>query len=96
MEVSASKRRRVVKDSDDYVPLPDPYPLPKHFQADVEMSLNEGKMTRDTNRKFISAIASSILAYKKYPSSEDYINVGRTVLKKYPFLRSPQGTPQVG
>ena len=53
--MSASKRRRVVKDLDDYVPLPDPYPLPKHFQADVEMSLNEGKMTRDTNRKFISA-----------------------------------------
>ena len=73
VEVSVSKRRRVMKDSDDYVPLPDPYPLPKHFQqANVEMSLNGGKMTRDTNRKFISAIASrSILAYKKYPSSED-------------------------
>ena len=74
MEVSVSKRRHAIKkDLYDYVSLPDSYPLPKLLQADVKMSLNKGKMT---NRKFISAIVSSILAYKKYHSSEDYVNVG--------------------
>ena len=82
MEVPVSKRRRAVKDWDDHFPLPNPYPLPKHFQADVEKSINEGKMTRNTNRKFILAIASSILAYKKYPSCEDYVSVGRNIIKK--------------
>ena len=40
----------------------------------------------DSNDKFVSAIASAVLAYKKYPSASGSENVGRAVVSKYPFL----------
>ena len=52
-------------------------------------------MSRETNKKFMSAIASAVLSYKRYPTALDYDNVALSVIEKYPFLRSPQGTPQV-
>ena len=49
--------------------------LPKHFRPDVATGLESGKMTLETNKAFLSTVASSIFTYKKYPSNEDYINV---------------------
>ena len=84
-----------MKDDDDSIPLPDPFPIPKHFSKDVEIALRDKKMSRESNRKFITSVASAILAFKRYPTASDYENVGRAIILKYPFLRSPQGTPQV-
>ena len=42
-----------------------------------------------------SAVASAMLVYKKYPTREDYITVGRAIIEKYDFLSQPVGTPYV-
>ena len=45
-------------------PLPDPFPLPKIFQSDVELTLRSGKMTNETRTAFINQLGSAILGYK--------------------------------
>ena len=84
-----------MKTEDDTVPLPDPFPLPKYYRADVETALVSGKMTKETMSTFLSAIASAMLVFKCYPTREDYICVARSVLQKYSFISSPAGTPYV-
>lgn len=92
-----TKRKKVFKKEEDMIPLPDPFPLPKHYKADVEIALKQRKMSWTTRCQFISDIASTMLGYKQYPSNEDYENVARTVVSRYPFLRAPPraGTPHV-
>ena len=82
-----SKRRRPNKTKDDDVPLPDPFPIPKHFCTNVEEALKSGKIATKERRMFLSDIASAMLRYKRYPTKEDYINVGRAVIQAYPFLQ---------
>lgn len=87
------KRRAMIKDADDSVPLPSPFPLPKHHSADVEVALRTKKMSTETTRRFVSSIAGTMLTYKRYPSQEDYRNVAQSVISRYPFLQSPFGSP---
>ena len=90
-----SKKLKFVKTEDDTIPLPDPFPLPKHYRADVEVALASGKMTKETMSAFLSAIAAAMLVHKRYPTREDYICVARSVVQKYSFMASPAGTPYV-
>uniref|UniRef100_A0A1X7STT4 Uncharacterized protein n=1 Tax=Amphimedon queenslandica TaxID=400682 RepID=A0A1X7STT4_AMPQE len=59
--------------------------------SDVEADVKIGKMSFKS-RVFMSDTASSMLAFKKYPTRDDYANVARTVLKEYPFLKSAPGS----
>ena len=43
-----SKNWKFVKTEDDAISLPDPFPLPKHYNADVEVALASGKMMKET------------------------------------------------
>lgn len=76
-------------------PLLDPFPLPQNFRVDVELALKTGKMTRETQKAFISAIAGSMLTYKCYPTKEEFTRVATNVVRKYTFLRSQVGSPTV-
>ena len=87
--------KSVVKTAEDSIPLPDPFILPKNFRPDVTAALQSGKMTHETDRAFLSAVASSMFSYKRYPTADDYINVARTIIAKYPFMKSPTGKPYV-
>ena len=89
------KKSMISKTEDENIPLPDPFELPKNFRPDVASALKLGKMTLSTNRAFLSSIASAMVVYKKYPSSDDYINVARTIVNRYPFMKSPTGKPYV-
>lgn len=91
----APKRPKYEKTADDAIPLPDPFPLPKHYRTDVELALASGKMTKDTTAAFMSAIAAAMLVYKRYPTREDKICVARSIIAKYKFMASPIGTPYV-
>jgi hypothetical protein len=44
-------------------------------------------MTRETTSAFLSAVANSMFAYKKYPCTEDYVRVSMDIIHKYPFLK---------
>ena len=44
-------------------------------------------MSTSTYRLFISDVASSMLAYKEYPTDEDCTTVTRAIFKEYPFLK---------
>ncbi len=90
-----TKKLKVIKTEDDAVPLPDPFPLPKYYRADVEIALASGKMTKETMSAFLSAVAGAMLVYKRYPTRDDYVCVARTVVQKYNFMSSPVGTPHV-
>ena len=92
---SFRKRQPPKKSPEDTAPLPDPFPLPSHFSAAVEMALSSKSMTTTTRRGFVGKVAASMLCYKRYPTREDYENVGRAIIEKYPFLRSPAGSPAV-
>ena len=89
------KKRRIEKVQDDSVPLPDPFPLPKHYRSDVESALKSKKMTKETRSSFLSSVASAMLTYKRYPTRDDYTCVARTVVAQYKFMASPTGTPYV-
>ena len=68
-----AKRPKFVKTKDDAIPLPNPFPLPKHYRADVEVALANGKMTKTTTSSFFSSVASAMLVYKRYPTHDDYV-----------------------
>ena len=89
------KKRSVLKCQEDAIPLPDPFPLPKYYGADVEAALKAKRMTSTARQAFIGKIASAMLCYKRYPTSSDYENVSRSVIKQYPFMKSPAGSPAV-
>ena len=86
------KKSMISKTEDENIPLPDPFELPKNFRPDVASALKLGKMTLSTNRAFLSSIASAMFVYK---SSDDYINVARSIVNRYPFMKSPTGKPYV-
>ncbi len=77
------KKRKILKCADDKIPLPEPFPLPKHYRSDVEHALQVGQMTRETTSSFITAITGAILVYKKYPTGKDLEMVARTIVRKY-------------
>lgn len=81
------------KTAEDSIPLPDPFILPKNFRPDVTTALQSGKMTYETGRAFLTAVASSMFTYKRYPTADDYINVACTIIEKYPFMKSHTGKP---
>ena len=89
------KKRGIVNTEDDSTPLPDPFPLPKHYQRNVEEALKSSKMPTKERRMFLSDIASTMLRYKCYPSRDDYICVSCAVVKAYPFLKATSGRPYV-
>ena len=95
VQLVAIKKKKFIKTEDDCIPLPDPFPLPKNFRSDVEISLKSGNMTRESKSAFLSAVASAMLQYKKYPTKEDYICVARSIILKYPFMKSPTGATYV-
>lgn len=81
--------------AEDDIPLPNPFPLPKHYGSDVEAALQAKKFCRKTQNGFISKVASAMLFYKSMPIREDYINVSQAVIAKYSFLKSTGGTSEV-
>ena len=95
LEAPESKRPKVVKTEDDSVPLPDPFPLPKHYPHDIQSALQTKKMSVKDKQRFISEIASAMLRYKKYPTRDDYFCVAKIVLNKYPFLKTSDRKPYV-
>ena len=96
MTKSVSVQKKCVKKSeDDHIPLPNPFPLPKHHQRSVEEALERGVMPIKERRMFLSNIASAMLRYKRYPSREDYVTVACAVITAYPFLKGTSGRPYV-
>jgi hypothetical protein len=93
---SKRKRKKITKTEDDIIPLPDPFPLPKHYRADVEVALRNKTLTSETTKSFLSSVAAAMLAYKRYPTREDYVNVGRSVIQQYEFMAQPTGAPYGG
>lgn len=91
----AHKKNKIVKTEDDCTPLPDPFPLPKHFPQDVEVALRRKKLSSSEKRRFISEVASAMLRFKRYPSREDYLCVSRAIVDKYPFIKSIDAKPFV-
>ena len=95
VQLAAVKKRKLVKSEDDNIPLPDPFPLPKNYRSDVEIALKSGELTQETRSTFLSAVASAMLNYKKYPSKDDHCCVARSIIVKYPFMKSPVGATYV-
>ena len=91
----SKKKLTVAKTEDDSVPLPDPFPLPKHYPRHLEEALSEGKMSHRQKRAFITEVASSMLRFKRYPTRDDYVCVARSIIKKYPFFKQTTGKPYV-
>ena len=79
----------------DEQPLPDPFPLPRHFTSEVELALTSKKMTRETNALFLSAVASAMLSYKRFPTKEEYTRVAKDIISKYHFMKPQNGSPTV-
>ena len=87
--------KSVVKSPEDAIPLPDPFVLPKNYRPDVASAFSTGQMTMETTKSFLSAVASAMFTFKRYPTNDDYSNVARTIVTKYPFMKSPTGKPHV-
>lgn len=77
------------------LPLPDPFPLPHHFTLEVELTLSSQKMTKETNALFLSAVASAMLSYKRFPTKEECTRVAKDIVSKYPFMKLQNGSPTV-
>uniref|UniRef100_A0A1X7UZ28 Uncharacterized protein n=1 Tax=Amphimedon queenslandica TaxID=400682 RepID=A0A1X7UZ28_AMPQE len=58
-----------------------------NFKSAVEADLKSHNMSTSTYRLFISDVASFMLAYKQYPTDEDWTTVTRAIFKEYPFLK---------
>lgn len=88
-------RQTVIKTDDDSVPLPDPFPLPRHYRSDVEEAIVNRKMDRETTSALCTSVAAAMLVYKKYPATKEYEHVVKAIISKCSFMASPIGTPYV-
>ena len=77
---------KAVKKIKEEVILPDPFPLPANYRADVEVALKTGQITRVTRASFVSSVADAMFAFKRHPSRDDYVIVAKQMISKYPFL----------
>ena len=59
---------------------PDPFLLPKHYSSEVEITLRNRKMTKESTRSFLSAVASVMLSFKSYPTREEYTRVSKDII----------------
>lgn len=91
----AKSKKASSRELESHLHLPDPFPLPQNFRSDVEVALKAGQMTRETNKSFFSFLAGSILNFKRYPTKEELTRVATEVIRKYPFMKSPTGSPIV-
>ena len=94
-DIPKKKRKATVKSKEDSIPLPDPFPLPQHYSAEVEAGLKAKKLRNTARIAFNSKVASTMLYYKCYPTKDDYDNVTCTIVQKYPFMKAPVGSPTV-
>ena len=84
-----------MKEEDDTIPLHRSIPLSDHYCFKVETTLKLSRLSNVTRQAIIARIASLNDQLQRYSSSEDYANVGLAILMKYPFLKSPVGSPAV-
>ena len=54
-----------------------------NVSKDIKIALQNKKMSTESNRNFITAVVSAILAFKKYPTASDYENVEWAIVLKY-------------
>ena len=94
-DVPKKKRKANEKSKEDTIPLPDPFPLPQHYSAEVEAGLKAKKISSTARIAFTNKVACAMLCYKRYPTKEDYENVTRVITQKYPFMKAPVGSPTV-
>ena len=76
-------------------PLPDPFPLPSNYRADVEIGLTSGVMSKEAKRHFFSSVAASMFKYKKRPTGEEYTRIALQLIGRYPFLKPPNSRSPV-
>ena len=69
--------------------------LATNYPPQVEVSLTEKSMTTASTRLFLTAIVRAMYAVKRYPTGQEFDFIGRLVIDKYPFLRSPIGNGYV-
>lgn len=62
--VLKSLPKTISKRKDMDGPLSVLFPMPKNYRLDVAAALEAGQMTSETEKAFLSAIASSIFKYK--------------------------------
>ncbi len=77
-----------MKSEDDTISLPNPFPLPKHYPSQLEITLQSGNLTLKQKTNFVSEIASCMLRFNRYPDRDDYLCVAQTILRKYPIFKS--------
>ena len=54
-----------------------------------------GILSLKEKRSFVSEVASCMLRFKRYPDSDDYLCVARSIVTKYPFFKPATGNPYV-
>ena len=59
-EPPLTSQPKIRKTEDDAMPLPDPFPLPKHYPHDLQSAL-QTKMSVKDKQRFVSKIASAML-----------------------------------
>lgn len=69
--------------------IPDPFPFPATYNANVDVALHKGNLCPATTTHFYSRIAGIMAIYTKKPTKQEYFRVAQAIMKKYPFLRNP-------
>lgn len=75
--------------------LSNPFQFPQNYPPEVECALKTKSMMPRTMNRFLTTLARSIYSEKCYPTAREYQHVAQEVIRKYPFLASPAGTPYV-
>ena len=75
--------------------LTDPFQLPQNYPPEVECALKSKAMMPRTMNRFLTTLARAVYSEKCYPTAKEYERVAKQVIRKYPFLASPAGTPYV-
>lgn len=76
------------KDRD--VQLPNPFPFPKYLPPDVEAAIRTGEVSRAAQNGLLASIIHSVFQHKRYLTENDYINLSKQIMDKYPSFFSSQ------
>ena len=78
--------------------LPCPFLLSQNYPPEVECTFSmQTMLPRQLNQdcRFLTTVARAIFSIKCYPTGNEYMNIAKQIVSKYPFLASSAGTPYV-
>ena len=86
-----------IREVTDIPVFPKFFPIPDYWNSIVDAALKEKRVTPYVRKEIVQTLCTSmkVYAYDQKPTLAQCESVAAELIKKYPFLKDPIGSPTV-